>query len=184
MPQIKNWAPSSWVAMEQGCSTKLAAMEVKSSPIFRNGLGFACLGKNEQSKKQSYERVVWYAEKPAIREPPQQKRQHDQFTKNPFARERRGRAEERDALKLVDDVQRQGDNIMLGGCSGGAAVRRVTSKAMVPTDFYAADHIRPERIINRTRQAQKFGTVGSGRIPESTTGAGVFATSIQFQLLG
>lgn len=49
--------------------------------------------------------------------------------------------------ELVDDVRGQGERILLIACA--SAIELISGETVVPTEFSAADHIIPERIIQR-----------------------------------
>src|SRR5437016_8107957 len=99
----------------------------------------------------------------------------------------RGVKELTDNLKLVNEVQREGDHILFSGrracCGVGDVVRPITRQTVIPTDLNAANHICPKRIINRAREAEEFGIVacGSRRVPKTIAGGSGFGPLVEYE---
>src|SRR6266567_2832572 len=100
----------------------------------------------------------------------------------------RGVEERTDNLKLVNEVQREGDHILFSGrqacCGVGDVVRPITRQTVIPTDLNAANHVCPKRIINRAREAEEFGIVacGSRSVPKTIAGGSVFGPPVELEL--
>src|SRR5439155_12084301 len=93
-------------------------------------------------------------------------------------------------LELVDEVQGQRDGIALvrRGGSSSSAVWLVAAGAMVPTEFSATDHVRPERVVGCESQSsqpvlQVAESIVAPIIERPVCAFGVIATDVKLPLL-